>query len=51
MGRLAAAGVQPMIDGRYSVVGSVCGRSVYLLRGIDRAPLDVTGSCGGLVLP
>jgi hypothetical protein len=26
-------------------------RTVYLLRGVDRAPLEKTRSCGGLVLP
>jgi hypothetical protein len=51
MGRLARAGVQPLIEGRYQDVGTVCGRSVYLLRGLARAPLDATGSCGGTVLP
>jgi hypothetical protein len=49
--RLESAGIRPMIDTRYQLVGSVCGRLVYLERGVDRAPLHVAGRCGGLILP
>jgi hypothetical protein len=51
MHRLDASGVRALIDERYQVVGSVCGRSIYLQRGFDRAPLDIKGRCGGLTLP
>jgi hypothetical protein len=49
--RLASADIRPMVETRYRLVGSICGRYIYLQRGIDRAPLHVRGSCGGLVLP
>jgi hypothetical protein len=49
--RLESSGIRPMIDTRYQLVGSVCGRLVYLERGADRAPLHVAGRCGGLILP
>ena len=51
MHRLDASGVRSLIEERYHVVGSVCGRSIYLQRGFDRPPLDIQGRCGGLVLP
>jgi hypothetical protein len=51
MQRLADAGARPLIEERYHVVGSVCGRTIYLERGLVRPPLDTHGSCGGLVLP
>ena len=51
MTRLDHAGVRTLIDQRYRLLDTVCGRSVYLLRGVARPPLDVTGRCGGLVLP
>jgi hypothetical protein len=40
-----------MIENRYRVVGEVCGRSIYLQRGLSRPALDTSGSCSGLVLP
>jgi hypothetical protein len=49
--RLAHAGVQPMIQDRYSMVATICGRDVYLLRGTARPTLDTSGRCGGMVLP
>jgi hypothetical protein len=49
--RLDASGVRSIIEQRYHLVGSVCGRSVYLVRGADRAPLDTSGACGGQLLP
>jgi hypothetical protein len=51
MERLEGAGVWPLIGSRYDLVGIVCGRQVYLLRGADRAPLAPEGRCGGTVLP
>jgi hypothetical protein len=51
MQRLADSGARPLIEERYHVVGSVCGRAIYLQRGLDRPPLDTHGRCGGLVLP
>jgi hypothetical protein len=36
---------------RYELIGKVCGRAIYLQRGLDRPPLKVSGRCGGLVLP
>jgi hypothetical protein len=51
MDRLIAAEVSPLIEMRYRLVGDVCGRLVYLQRGLDRAPLRATNDCGGLVLP
>jgi 4-amino-4-deoxy-L-arabinose transferase-like glycosyltransferase len=51
MHRLEDAGVRPLIETRYHVVGMVCGRSIYLQRGLDRSPLVQSGSCGGTVLP
>ena len=49
--RLASAGAWPIIEARYRLVSIVCQRPIYLLRGIDRAPIDVQGRCGGMVLP
>ncbi|RNM16256.1 ArnT family glycosyltransferase [Nocardioides pocheonensis] len=49
--RLEGADIRPMIETRYRLLDSICGRLVYLQRGIDRPPLHVTGTCGGLVLP
>lgn len=49
--RLEGADIRPMIDTRYHLVGTICGRLVYLQRGIDRPPLHVTGTCDGMVLP
>jgi hypothetical protein len=51
MQRLGAGEVGPVIEHRYRVVGTVCGRAIYLVRGLDRSPLGPTGRCGGLVLP
>ncbi|HEX2892562.1 MAG TPA: hypothetical protein VHO29_00990 [Marmoricola sp.] len=51
LGRLAQAQILPMVETRYQQVGSVCGRYVYLERGVDRPPLHVVGRCGGLLLP
>ena len=51
MERLAHAGVQPMIQGRYRVVATICGREVYLLRDVTRPALDTSGHCGGTVIP
>jgi hypothetical protein len=51
MGRLGDHGAAAMIESRYRVVGEVCGRSVYLLRGVQRPALEAGGQCGGLVLP
>lgn len=51
MHRLEGAGVRPLIESRYHVVGAVCGRTVYLLRGVHRAPLGSAGRCGGTLLP
>jgi hypothetical protein len=51
MARLGDHGAAAMIESRYRVVGDVCGRSVYLLRGVDRPTLESGGQCGGLVLP
>jgi hypothetical protein len=49
--RLESEDVWPVVDTRYQLVGTVCGRSIYLRRGLDRPPLKVSGHCGGLVLP
>jgi hypothetical protein len=49
--RLVAAGAWPLIEARYDLVGSVCGRPVYLLRGVDRPAVEQHGPCGGTVLP
>ena len=49
--RLADAGILPMIDARYRVVGTRCHRSIYLLRGLQRPPPQLKGRCGGTVLP
>jgi hypothetical protein len=51
MHRLEASGVQPMIEGRYRLVGTVCRRTIYLQRGLDRPPLATGGRCGGQELP
>lgn len=51
MARLGAHGVAAMIQTRYRVVGDVCGRSIYLLKGLSRPTVDTGGECGGLVLP
>jgi hypothetical protein len=51
LGRLGAHGVRAMIDAHYRVVGTVCGRRVYLLRGLVRPELDATDTCGGTELP
>jgi len=51
MNRLADAGVQPMIEGRYRMLATVCGRQVYLLRDVTRPALDTSGRCGGTVIP
>jgi hypothetical protein len=49
--RLTDAGaMQPILD-RYSVVGRVCGRSIYLRNGEGRPALAPSGRCTGLVLP
>ena len=50
-GLLDARGVLALIDTRYQPVGTVCTRSIYLLRGVTRPPLGPHGDCGGLVLP
>jgi hypothetical protein len=50
-GRLAAHGVLDQIQSRYTDVGEVCGRTVYLRRGVTRPPLVEVGTCGGTVLP
>lgn len=49
--RLAQHGVGGLIGSRYAPVGNVCGRTVYLLRGVPRPPLTIDGHCGGTVLP
>jgi hypothetical protein len=49
--RLESAGVWPAVEMRYELIGKVCGRAIYLQRGLDRPPLKVSGRCGGLVLP
>jgi hypothetical protein len=51
MERLGQHGAAAMIENRYRVVGEVCGRSIYLQRGLVRPALDTSGSCSGLVLP
>ena len=51
MQRLEDSGTRPLIEERYHVVGSVCGRAIYLQRGLSRPPLATDGHCGGLVLP
>ena len=51
MKRLADAGVKPMIMSRYRLVGTVCKRPVYLLRDVNRPPLDMSGRCDGTVIP
>jgi hypothetical protein len=48
---LETRGVLALIDARYRPVGTVCTRSIYLLRGVSRPPLGSHGDCGGLVLP
>jgi hypothetical protein len=48
---LHARGVLALIDARYRPVGTVCTRSIYLLRSVTRPPLGPHGDCGGLVLP
>jgi hypothetical protein len=50
-GRLAAHGLVDQVRSRYTEVGEVCGRTVYLRRGVTRPALVKTGSCGGTVLP
>ena len=49
-GRLVAAAPGPC-RARSPLVGSVCRRPVYLLRGLDRPTVEQDGSCGGMVLP
>jgi len=51
MRRFEAHGVAGLVRSRYHEVGTMCHRSVYLLRGLSRPPLDVSGRCGGLVMP
>jgi hypothetical protein len=51
MKRLGDAGVQPLIESRYAVAGTACGRTIYLLKDVHRAPLGSAGRCGGVVLP
>ena len=51
MGRLEVHGVAGLVRSRYREVGTMCHRSVYLLRGLSRPPLDVSSRCGGLVMP
>ena len=51
LGRLDEHGIGTRIRSRYAVVGAVCGRTIYLLRGLTRPPLDAGGDCGGTVLP
>jgi len=51
MRRLAAADLTGLVQMRYRLVGDVCGRFIYLQRGLDRPALRVTGKCGGLILP
>ena len=48
---LESRGMQSLIDARYQLVGAVCTRYVYLLRGVTRPPLGPHGGCGGLLLP
>jgi hypothetical protein len=49
--RLTNAGAWPLIAERYRLVGVVCSRPIYLLRGVGRAPIAQRGRCGGTVLP
>ncbi len=53
--RLAEHGATVVLDQRYRTVGQVCGRTIYLLRSVDRAPLTDDGdrddACHGLVIP
>jgi hypothetical protein len=51
MNLLDRRGVWPLVEERYQPVGRVCGRFVYLLRGVTRPPLEQQARCGGLVLP
>jgi hypothetical protein len=50
-GLLGARGIEPLIAERYRPFGTVCARSIYLLRGLTRPSLGPHGTCGGLVLP
>jgi hypothetical protein len=49
--RLNQHGAEHLVQDRYRLVGEMCSRSVYLLRGVSRPTLRPSGSCGGLVLP
>ncbi|MBO9524499.1 MAG: hypothetical protein J7518_23410 [Nocardioidaceae bacterium] len=49
--KLAEHGSLRIIENRYREVGGVCGRIVYLRRGVERPTLVEHGSCGGTVLP
>ena len=51
MARLEAHGVAEQVGSRYVAVGEVCGRVIYLRRGLTRPALDVGGTCAGTLLP
>jgi hypothetical protein len=49
--RLGEHGVMAVIEERFRPVGEVCGRTVYLRRDVNRAPLRGDGDCVGLLRP
>ena len=49
--RLQEHGLAEEIRTRYRLVGDVCGRQIYLARGLSRPALASGGHCGGTVLP
>jgi hypothetical protein len=51
LGRLQEHGVAALVDDRYRPVARICGRTVFLQRGIQRPAVQGHGTCGGLVLP
>jgi hypothetical protein len=51
MDRLRVHGAAALIESHYRVVGQLCNRSIYLLRGVDRPAPVASGHCGGLLLP
>ncbi|MCW2785529.1 MAG: hypothetical protein JWP74_2046 [Marmoricola sp.] len=49
--RLSDGGAMQLIKSRYHVEDSICGRVIYLLRGVVRPPVVASGRCHALVLP
>jgi hypothetical protein len=51
LARLADHGIANEVRARYDQVGEVCGRTIFLLRGVSRPALPPAGRCTGTVLP